>query len=562
MHEAPPATADVDDAATASRRLLEFRLLLTGSSFSMLGSRVSTIAYPLLVLSLTGSPVAAGWACFVATTPSVLFYLPAGAIVDRRNPRRVMLTCEFLRGAAVLTVVVLLTSGSRNVILLICLAVVEEILEVFSNLAERRIARSLVDPVEAASALAQSEARMHIVVMLGRPIGAVLFGVKRFFPFLADAATFAVSIVTLLPIRSQRIGNYETKTNPDLPREIGEGLWWLRRNPFALHALWRTAGTTFIFQALVIIFLGEAYEQHLHGAVIGIVLAASGLGGVLGSVITAPLFRVFHYRLFQMQLSSWVLTFLALTILDGGRSIILLAGAMTTLGFTGAIGNIALDTYIVQQAAENMLARVLSVGRLTSFAALALGALLGGFLLKELGGQTGILCLLISAIVLRVRPRSTMLKAARAYLCIKTRISLAAAATDQLRRPGQPYGQTDRLIAQGNGMSYSSRCSRRGQPLTWRSAGFSALRSLLRLGALAMKSCSDDHRKRRDLRYGSGKRLLSVRSALILALAVLTAACAAGIMKLGHRTDPQIGLGAPGIFAVATAFYDRIIDRS
>jgi hypothetical protein len=77
-----------------------------------------------------------------------------------------------------------------------------------------------------------------------------------------------------------------------------------------------------------------------------------------------------------------------------------------------------------------------------------------------------------------------------------------------------------------------------------------------------MKSCSDDHRKRKDVRYDSRKRLLSVRSALILALAILTAACAAGLMKLDHRTDAQIGLGVPGIFAVATAFYDRIIDRS
>ncbi len=427
MHEAPPATEYAGDAETAPRRLLEFRLLLTGSSVSMLGSRASTIAYPLLVLSLTGSGVAAGWACFAATAPSVLFYLPAGALVDRRNTRRVMLTCESLRGAAILSVVMLLALGRLNVLLLICLAIVEEILEVFSNLAERRVARSLVDPAEAASALAQSEARTHIVVMLGRPIGAVLFGVQRILPFLADAATFAVSVATLLPIRSQRPGNYEAKGNPDLPHEINEGFSWLRKNPFAFHALWRTAGTTFIFQALVIIFLGEAYEQHLHGAVVGIVLAASGLGGVLGSMITARLFRVFHYRLFQMQLSSWVLTFLALAILNGGRSVILLAFAMTFLGFTGAIGNIALDTYIVQEAPENMLARVLSVGRLTSFAALAFGALFGGFLVKGFDGQAGIFWLLICAGVLRIRPRTTLLKTAHAYHGMKRRIRTGSA---------------------------------------------------------------------------------------------------------------------------------------
>lgn len=63
---------------------------------------------------------------------------------------------------------------------------------------------------------------------------------------------------------------------------------------------------------------------------------------------------------------------------------------------------------------------------------------------------------------------------------------------------------------------------------------------------------------RRDKSRG---RILSVRSALIIALAVLTALIGAGLMGLGHRPDAQIALGAPGIFAVATVFYGRVIDR-
>jgi MFS family permease len=402
LHEAPAAIQDAADAAISPRRIREFRLLLTGSSVSMLGSRVSTIAYPLLVLALTDSPVAAGWACFAATAPSVLFYLPAGALVDRWNPRRAMLTCESLRGLAIASVVLLLALGRLSVTLLILVAVVEEILEVFSNLAERRVARSLVEPSDAASALAQSEARTHMVVMLGRPIGAVLFSADRFLPFLADAVTFVVSIATVLPIRNQRSGYSEPTATPHLRREIGEGLGWLHTHPFARHALWRTAGTTFIFQALVIIFLGKAYGQHLHPAVIGIVLAASGLGGVLGSTMTSWLFAKFGYSLFRKQLSIWILTFAVLALSGGGRSVTFLAISMTVLGFTGALGNIALDTYIVQNAEETILARVLSVGRLISFTALALGPLLGGFLIKEYGAQAGLVVLLIAAVLLRI----------------------------------------------------------------------------------------------------------------------------------------------------------------
>src|SRR6266704_5166239 len=97
--------------------------------------------------------------------------------------------------------------------------------------------------------------------------------------------------------------------------------------------------------------------------------------------------------------------FLVLTLFGGGRSVPFLAIAMAILGFTGALGNIALEAYIVQNVAETMLARVLSVGRLTSFTALALGPLLGGYLVKEVGAQAGIAVLLIAAAMLRLPPR-------------------------------------------------------------------------------------------------------------------------------------------------------------
>src|ERR1700722_17072686 len=102
-----------------------FRRLLGASSVSMLGSHVTTIAYPLLVLRLTGSPFTAGCAAFAATAPSVLVYIPAGALVDRWNPRRAMLLSELGRGLAIASVAVTLALGKPIVALLITVAVIE-----------------------------------------------------------------------------------------------------------------------------------------------------------------------------------------------------------------------------------------------------------------------------------------------------------------------------------------------------------------------------------------------------------------------------------------------------
>jgi hypothetical protein len=73
--------------------LRSLRLRQPGSYVSMFGSRITTIACPLLALYLTNSPVDAGIA-FAATVPSVFVYLPAGALVEHWDPRRTLLACE------------------------------------------------------------------------------------------------------------------------------------------------------------------------------------------------------------------------------------------------------------------------------------------------------------------------------------------------------------------------------------------------------------------------------------------------------------------------------------
>ena len=127
---------------------LTFRRLLGASSVSMLGSHVSTIAYPLLVLRLTGSPFTTGCAVFAATAPSMLAYIPAGALVDRWSrrwsPRWVMLLSEVGRGVAIGAVVATLAFGKPMVWLLMAVAVIEGVFEVFSVLSERSCVGSIV----------------------------------------------------------------------------------------------------------------------------------------------------------------------------------------------------------------------------------------------------------------------------------------------------------------------------------------------------------------------------------------------------------------------------------
>jgi MFS family permease len=86
-------------------------VLWSGQVISTIGTRITSIAYPLLVLALTHSPVRAGLVGFAQTLPFLLFYLPAGALVDRWNRKRVMLVADAGRMLALGSVAIALAVG-------------------------------------------------------------------------------------------------------------------------------------------------------------------------------------------------------------------------------------------------------------------------------------------------------------------------------------------------------------------------------------------------------------------------------------------------------------------
>ena len=84
-------------SATPLRRNRDFLLLQAGLLLSSAGSQMTSIAYPLLVLALTGSPAKAGVVAFVRLLAMSLFALPAGLAADHWQRRRLMPCLPFSR---------------------------------------------------------------------------------------------------------------------------------------------------------------------------------------------------------------------------------------------------------------------------------------------------------------------------------------------------------------------------------------------------------------------------------------------------------------------------------
>ena len=177
-----------DQAAPAAEevplgRNRPFLLLWLGAGMSFLSSRISAVAYSLLVLWATGSTVAAGVVGMAALLPNLVVQLPAGALVDRWDLRRVMIVCDIGRLLAIGSVAVAVFNGHVWLPHLMIVAFVENSLTVFYRLAERSAVREVVPRSQLSPAMSRNEARAQAATLLGQPIGGLLFTAFRWLPF-------------------------------------------------------------------------------------------------------------------------------------------------------------------------------------------------------------------------------------------------------------------------------------------------------------------------------------------------------------------------------------------
>ena len=367
------------------RRNRDFQLLWAGQAISVLGSRASQIAYPLLVLAMTGSAAAAGVVGFVGTVPYILFQLPAGALMDRVNRRRVMIACDLVRLVALASIPLAAWLGALTLAQVMAVAFVEGSMFVFFRLGEVSAVRLVVPPEQHPAALSQNEARLRTATLLGNPLGGFLFDLGRTVPFLADAATYAVSLLTLLAIRARF---EEMRTAPPQPvlRDIVEGVRWLWGQHFILIVNTAASVTNGLIQVVVLVVIVAERNRGASASLIGIVLGGFGVGGVAGSLAGGWLSK---------RLSPNVVVLTALWIWAAFTSLVgvvanpvALVALLATLAFMGAVWNVSTGTIYYRLVPDRLIARVSSVGSLTAFGALPLGSLLAGLLVQGFGPAT------------------------------------------------------------------------------------------------------------------------------------------------------------------------------
>src|SRR6266705_27890 len=114
----------------------DYMLLWSGQLVSNIGTQVSQLAFPLLILALTQSPALAGIAAALRALPYLIFSLPAGALIDRWDRKLVMIVCDVGRALSMASIPFALAIGQLTVLQLFIVSAIEGTLYVFFNIAE------------------------------------------------------------------------------------------------------------------------------------------------------------------------------------------------------------------------------------------------------------------------------------------------------------------------------------------------------------------------------------------------------------------------------------------
>ena len=188
--------------AVPLRRNRDFLLLQAGQLLSDIGSQSAQLAYPLLVLALTGSAARAGVVGFVRALGWTLLALPAGIAADRWDRRRLMLGADGLRVLAVGGLAAAVVADRLAFWAIVVVGFAEGAGTALFLAAQAGALRAVVPARQLPAAAATQTGRQAAVRLAGPPLGGAHFGLGRAIPFLVDAASYAFSIVSLLAMRT------------------------------------------------------------------------------------------------------------------------------------------------------------------------------------------------------------------------------------------------------------------------------------------------------------------------------------------------------------------------
>jgi len=376
------------DVVVPLRRNLRFQTFWTGSASATLGQAVGDVAYPLDIVTMTGSPGKAALFSGVQITGMLAAGLPVGSLADRYDSQRLALVAHAIRTMVACVVAIALAGGWLTLPLLVAAAVILGAGQALGGATNILLLRSIVPGEQLTLALTQDEVRINGASLVGPALAGALYGLRHVAPFTFTAAAFflALTATVFLPAGLAR----PTPAKEAAEGGILAGLRELWGQPVLRAAVMLVMGVNTIGAGLELVVIVILRHQAVPPYRIGLALGIGAAGGLAG----APLVKFLH------RLPPGVLL---LTVCGMEVPILLLLavpfGPWWAAGvlFTGLLGVPALrvlaDILIIRQATPERRGRVVAAVMTLIALGMPVGIAGCGLLLQYLPAQIAMLTL-------------------------------------------------------------------------------------------------------------------------------------------------------------------------
>jgi hypothetical protein len=382
--------------AVPLRRNRDFLLLQTGQLLSSAGTHLSSIAYPLLALAVTGSAAKAGLVGFARTLPTALLALPAGAAADRWNRKWLMIGADGVRVIALTALAATILAGESPFWLIVLVAFVEGAGATLFSPAQVGALRAVVPRSQLPAATATQTGRQAAVQLAGPPLGGALFTAGRALPFAVDAVSYAFSTLSLLVMRTPFQEERQRDPAP-LRSELAAGFRFLWSRPFLRTCAFLYGLTNFIGPGVLLAVVVIGTEQGLSGGAVGLLVAAFGGCLLLGSVLSPFLRRLLPVRgVLVLELWTW----LGCAFFVVWPNVYVLAGSILPTALAIPSTDSVVRGYGIAMTPDRLLGRAEAARSTIALLIAPLGPLAAGVLLANISARSTIAVFAATALVL------------------------------------------------------------------------------------------------------------------------------------------------------------------
>jgi MFS family permease len=407
----------------------DFVSVLVGQGISAMGSAVTMVAMPLLVLLATGSGLLMGLVGILETAPDLLFGLPAGAYADRWDRRRVMIVADCGRAllTALIPLAVIVGLPAVPVIFLVVGPI--NVLRVLFSAAQNASVPALAGRDRLNTASGYFEAVWGLGYVLGPALAGVLIAlVGPGLTIALDAASFAFSAGSVVLVRRSLVPPPSEEPRRNVLRDMREGVGYVWGH--------RTLRMTIAYYAVVSLVMAPFVPAFTYFIVRDRGMGASGLGLMvsifsIGMVVGA----IGATRLKGLRLGLRMLT--ATLIVGAGLTLGRLTPSAAALGALGlAVGaawtvvEVSYVTLRLSASPEALLGRVSTVANTATMTVTPIGMLAGGLLIDRIGGGATLAAMGLAAVAIALASCTVgSIRTARVDEARAERVAPAAAAT-------------------------------------------------------------------------------------------------------------------------------------